>query len=113
MILAIILVFFTQNISPVSPEFSKHIKALTYPELELYLNNGYARGIIDAPVDRLIPLKYDLHAKFKILSEFTTHQYSGLNLVDPILVVPNQNRPALGGNAMAAPMLDAFNVLGI
>jgi hypothetical protein len=113
MVLAIILVFFTQNICSVSPDFTKHISALTYPELELYLNNGYVRGIIDAPVDRLRPLKYDMRAKFKVLSEFTTHQYSGLNLVDPILVVPNQNRPALGGNAMAAPMLDAFNVLGM
>lgn len=112
MLIAIILMFFVQNIYLQGTDFESHISALTYPQLELYLNNGYVRGIIDSPLDRLRQLDYESGATFRILSEYTTHQYTGLNLVDPILVVPNQNRPSLGGNAEAAPILDAINVFG-
>lgn len=80
---------------------------LSRKEQELFLNNGLARGILDAPRDRLLPLTYEWACYLKILSEYTTRQYTGFTIIDPLFMVPTQPRMLLGGDAQAAPIIDA------
>lgn len=88
-------------------EFYQAQSKLSRKEQELFLNNGLARGILHAPRDRISSLKYEWACYLKILSEHTTRQYTGFTIIDPLFMVPNQPRLLLGGDAEAAPIIDA------
>lgn len=103
----IVLITLLQSVQGVLDEIPLLLATMTKKEQELFLNNGLARGILEAPRDRQTRLKYEWACYFKILSEFTTRQYTGFTIIDPLFLVPTQPRPTRGGDAQAAPILDS------
>lgn len=82
------------------------LKSFSLKDQELYLNNSFARGIPNAPQDRVSALTYDWSTHIRMFQEFSTRQFVSFTLLDSLLLTPMQQRIVGGSDAQAAPRLD-------